>query len=238
MNGPKSENVRKMFDSIASDYDNLNHLLSLGVDKLWRARAMKSISDMDRNQRILDIACGTGDFSLDMARAAKRKGIICHVTGADISAGMLEVMERKVAMAGLQHSIFWSVADAENLPFPDNSFDCVTIAFGIRNFEHREKALKEILRVMRPDGKLVILELSMPGNPIVRFFYKPYFTKVMPFVGGLLSKNKEAYKYLPASVVAFPGKKEWMATMTECGFRNVSHKAFSLGLCRLYTGRK
>jgi len=235
---PRKEFVQKMFNDIAPSYDGFNHLMSLGVDKSWRRRALKIIFESHEDKDILDLACGTGDFSLDMARAAKRKGIICHVTGADISAGMLEVMERKVAMAGLQHSIFWSVADAENLPFPDNSFDCVTIAFGIRNFEHREKALKEILRVMRPDGKLVILELSMPGNPIVRFFYKPYFTKVMPFVGGLLSKNKEAYKYLPASVVAFPGKKEWMATMTECGFRNVSHKAFSLGLCRLYTGRK
>lgn len=235
---PRKEFVQNMFNDIAPSYDEFNHIMSLGVDKTWRRRALKKIFESREGADILDLACGTGDFSLDMARAAGEMGIACHVAGADISAGMLEVMGRKVAKAGFEEKISWLVADAERLPFPDNSFNCVTIAFGIRNFEHREEALKEILRVIRPGGKLLILELSIPGNPIVRFFYMPYFTKVMPFVGGLLSKNKEAYKYLPASVLAFPEKKEWVATMTECGYKEVSHKAFSLGLCRMYIGRK
>lgn len=233
--GPESERIRKIFNSIAGDYDRLNHLLSLGTDRRWRRRALKAIVERGRAQEILDVACGTGDFSIDIASAAAPGTI---VTGLDLSEGMLAVMREKVARKGLEGRIRLLQGNCESLPFPDGSFDCVTIAFGIRNFEHREVALKEILRVLRPGCRLVILELSVPENPVLRWFYNIYFTHVLPFVGGIISGDKAAYRYLPASVLKFPGRKEWMATMEACGYREVTHKSFTFGICRMYTGNK
>ena len=235
MEGPKKEAIEQMFDAIAPDYDPLNHLLSLGIDKSWRRRALKQIVEPERPQQILDLACGTGDFSLEMARKAHPQTLI---RGVDLSEGMLAVMREKVAAKGLQERILIERGDAEQLRFGDGTFDRVTIAFGIRNFEHREAALQEILRVLKPGGRLVILELSVPSNPVLRWFYKLYFTKLTPLIGGRVSGEKAAYKYLPASVLKFPGKRAWMATMAGCGFRAVTHRAFTFGICRLYTGEK
>ena len=235
MKGPDSEKIEQLFDSIASDYDRLNHLLSLGTDRSWRRRALKEIVVPCKTQEILDVACGTGDFSLEIAAASTPETL---VTGLDLSEGMLAVMQEKVARKGLNGRIRMLQGNCESLPFPDASFDRVTIAFGIRNFEHRELALQEILRVLRPSGKLVILELSVPENPVLRWLYNIYFTHVLPLIGGLVSGDKGAYRYLPASVLKFPGRREWMATMEGCGFREVSHKAFTLGICRMYTGTK
>ena len=151
---------------------------------------------------------------------------------------MLAVMKEKVARRGLQERISTQQGNCENLPWPDGSFDRVTIAFGIRNFEHRELALREFLRVLRPGGRLVLLELSVPSNSIVRWFYKLYFTRILPHIGGRISGDKAAYNYLPASVLKFPGRKQWTATMQACGYNNVRHKAFTLGICRMYTGEK
>lgn len=218
-----------MFDVIATDYDRLNHIMSLGIDKTWRSRAIKQIA----GAKVLDIACGTGDFSIAIAKKTD-----ASVTGLDLSEGMLKVMDEKVRKEGLQDRISTLKGDCENLPFEDCSFDCVTIGFGIRNFEHRETALREILRVLRPDGKLIILELSIPQNPVIRWFYKLYFSGITPTIGGWISGQKSAYRYLPASVIAFPPKDQWMKTMSDCGFSEVKHKAFTLGICRLYTGRK
>ncbi len=218
-----------MFDVIATDYDRLNHIMSLGIDKTWRSRAIKQIA----GAKVLDIACGTGDFSIAIAKKTD-----ASVTGLDLSEGMLKVMDEKVRKEGLQDRISTLQGDCENLPFEDCSFDCVTIGFGIRNFEHRETALREILRVLRPDGKLIILELSIPQNPVIRWFYKLYFSGITPTIGGWISGQKSAYRYLPASVIAFPPKDQWMKTMSDCGFSEVKHKAFTLGICRLYTGRK
>ena len=274
-----------MFDSIAGDYDALNHILSLDVDKIWRKKALKQIVDAPAPVQVLDLACGTGDFSIAIAKALSRShkrvgtpieahakasvkapveapakvpveaqvtstGFVTgdsgrsdlmtkgHVTGVDLSEGMLAVMREKVAKAGLTEMISIEEGDGENLRFPDNTFDRVTIAFGIRNFENREKGLREMLRVLKPGGRLVILELSRPENKIIRWFYDLYFLHILPKVGGKVSGDKAAYAYLPASVAAFPSKKAFMATMREAGFRAVTHKAFTLGICRMYTGEK
>ncbi len=226
-----------MFDSIAGDYDSLNHILSLDVDKIWRKKALKQIVDAPAPAQVLDLACGTGDFSIAIAKALS-SATGSHVTGVDLSEGMLAVMREKVAKAGLTEMISIEEGDGENLRFPDNTFDRVTIAFGIRNFENREKGLREMLRVLKPGGRLVILELSRPENKIIRWFYDLYFLHILPKVGGKVSGDKAAYAYLPASVAAFPGKKAFMATMREAGFRTVTHKAFTLGICRMYTGEK
>ena len=297
-----------MFDSIAGDYDALNHILSLDVDKIWRRRALKQIVDAPAPVQVLDLACGTGDFSIAIAKALTRsfrqaqrpdsgetalrpaQGPVSavtepkssvtehkssvtepaevtgtsanastssatrdsvgasgasassatggHVTGVDLSEGMLAVMREKVGKAGLSGMISIEEGDGENLRFPDNTFDRVTIAFGIRNFEDRPKGLREMLRVLKPGGRLVILELSRPENKVVRWFYDLYFLHILPKIGGKVSGDKAAYAYLPASVAAFPGKKEFIATMRKAGFRTVTHKAFTLGICRMYTGEK
>lgn len=233
-----------MFNSIAGDYDSLNHILSLDIDKIWRKKALKVIADAPAPVQVLDLACGTGDFSIAIAKALRKQALrqaqrpSGHVTGVDLSEGMLAVMREKVAKAGLDGMISIEEGDGENLRFPDNTFDRVTIAFGIRNFEDRQKGLREMLRVLRPGGRLVILELSRPENRIIRWFYDLYFLHILPKIGGKVSGDKAAYAYLPASVAAFPGKKEFTATMRSAGFRSVTHKAFTLGICRMYTGEK
>ena len=278
-----------MFDSIAGDYDSLNHILSLDIDKIWRKKALKQIVDAPSPVQVLDLACGTGDFSIAIAKALTRSfrqaqrqetektalrqaqgpidavtepkssvaelaeapvtsvvgepcrttgSVTDHVTGVDLSEGMLAVMHEKVEKARLTEMISIEEGDGEKLRFPDNTFDRVTIAFGIRNFENRPKGLKEMLRVLKPGGRLVILELSRPENKVIRWFYDLYFLHILPKIGGKVSGDKAAYAYLPASVAAFPGKKEFMATMREAGFRTVTHKAFTLGICRMYTGEK
>ena len=232
---PQKEKIQQMFDGIAPDYDRLNHLMSLGVDRSWRRRALREIVDAGRAQSILDIACGTGDFSLAIAG---RMHPDSRIIGLDLSEGMLAVMRDKVAKAGLEGRISCEQGDSEAMRFADASFDVVTIAFGIRNFAHREAALREILRVLKPGGRLVILELSVPENRILRWGYNLYFKHFVPWIGGLVSGDRAAYTYLPASVQAFPGRREWTATMAGCGYAQVRHKAFTLGLCRMYVGEK
>ncbi len=232
---PKKEKIQQMFDGIAADYDRLNHIMSLGIDRSWRRRAIREIVDTDRDLDILDIACGTGDFSIAIARKMPSGS---HIIGLDISEGMLAVMREKLEAEGLEERVSVGQGDCEAMGFGDARFDRAAIAFGIRNFEHREKALKEILRVLKPGGKLVILELSVPSNPVIRWFYKLYFTGILPVIGGKVSGDKAAYRYLQASVLQFPGKKEWMETMRTCGYAGVRHKAFTLGICRMYVGVK
>ena len=232
---PQKEKIQQMFDGIAPDYDRLNHLMSLGVDRSWRRRALRAIVTPERPQALLDIACGTGDFALAQAR---RMHADSRITGLDLSEGMLAVMREKVEKAGLAGRISCEQGDCEQMRFAEGSFDCATIAFGIRNFAHREAALVEILRVLKPGGRLVILELSVPENKLLRWAYNLYFMHFVPWIGGLVSGDKAAYKYLPASVQAFPGRREWTATMERCGYANVRHRAFTFGLCRMYIGEK
>lgn len=233
--GPETKKIQSLFDSIAGDYDKLNHLLSLNIDKSWRRRALKWIVTPDIPQEILDIACGTGDFSIAIARKSHPD---TKIIGLDLSEGMLKVMADKINELNLTDNIQTEQGNSEAMRFGDNSFDRATIAFGIRNFEHRETALREILRVLKPGGRLVILELSVPSNRLIRWCYNIYFTKILPKIGGAVSGDKSAYLYLPASVLKFPGRDEWMATMKKCGYNKVIHKAFSLGICRMYIGEK
>ncbi len=290
---PKKENIQGMFNNIAPDYDKLNHIMSLDIDKTWRKRALKCIFKPDMTERamaadgdsetgglhILDIACGTGDFSIAIAKEMLRRADAqhsskssgqCiserqesesgnndgqsavsvqeaartggywpgHVTGVDLSEGMLKIMGDKVRSEHLESIVSYEQGDCEHLRFDDGVFDRVTVAFGVRNFENREACLREILRVLRPGGKLVILELSVPSNALLRWLFKLYFVNIMPLIGGKVSGDKAAYRYLPASVLNFPNKNEFQHTMRSCGYKNVQHKAFTLGICRMYTGEK
>ena len=223
-----------MFDNIAPTYDKLNHIMSLSVDKLWRRHALKEIVD-GTPQRILDVACGTGDSTISIARAAAEG---TKVTGADISEGMMALVMEKAEKAGVKDRIDLQVADGEALPYGEETFDRVTCAFGIRNFEHKEKGLEEFRRVLRLGGKAVILELSVPQNKVVRWVYDLYFLHILPWVGGSISGDRAAYKYLPASVHNFPAPKDFCAMMETAGFRGVRCKTFTLGLCRMFVGER
>lgn len=231
---PRKENVREMFDDIAPTYDRLNHVLSMNVDKLWRRHALQEIVD-GTPQRILDVACGTGDSTISIARAAAEGS---EVIGADISEGMMALVKGKAEKAGVGERISLQVADGEALPYGEGAFDRVTCAFGIRNFEHKERGLAEFRRVLKPGGKAVILELSVPQNRLVRWAYDLYFLHVLPGIGGAVSGNRAAYKYLPASVHNFPSPIDFCGMMTEAGFRNVRCRTFSLGLCRMFVGER
>lgn len=231
---PKKEKVQQMFDNIAPTYDKLNHIMSLNVDKLWRRHALKEIVD-GTPQRILDVACGTGDSTISIARAAAEG---TKVTGADISEGMMALVTEKAEKAGVLDRIDLQVADGEALPYEEGTFDRVTCAFGIRNFEHKEKGLEEFRRVLRPGGRAVILELSVPQKKVLRWAYDLYFLHILPWVGGKVSGDKAAYKYLPASVHNFPAPKEFCRMMEEAGFRSVRFRTFTFGLCRMFTGER
>ena len=229
---PKKEKIQEMFDGIAPSYDRLNHMMSLNVDRIWRRRALKEIVD-GTAQQILDVACGTGDSTIMIAKAAADGS---KVIGGDISEGMMALVMDKARKAGVEDRVNLLVADGENLPFEAETFHRVTCAFGIRNFEHKGKGLREFHRVLKPGGKAVILELSVPQNRVLRWFYDLYFMHLLPWLGGLVSGDKAAYKYLPASVNAFPAPTVFCGMMEEAGFRNVRHTAFSFGLCRMYVG--
>ena len=231
---PKKEKIQEMFDGIAPSYDRLTHLMSLNVDKLWRRYALREIVD-GTVQQILDVACGTGDSTISIARAA---GPGSRVTGVDISEGMMALVMRKAAHEGVHDRIRLQVADGENLPFEEGAFHRVTCAFGIRNFEHKELGLKEFFRVLKPAGKVVILELSLPRNRVLLRFYDLYFLHILPWLGGLVSGNKAAYRYLPASVHAFPAPEAFCALMRDAGFKNVRQRSLSFGLCRMFVGEK
>ena len=229
---PKKEKVREMFDNIAPSYDKLNHVLSMNVDKLWRRHALREIVNGSA-QRILDVACGTGDSTISIAKAA---GEGSTVTGVDISEGMMSLVEGKAKKAGVEDCIDLKVADGEALPYEDGVFDRVTCAFGIRNFEHKEKGLSEFLRVLKPGGKAVILELSVPQHRLVRWTYDLYFTRLLPRIGGAVSGDKAAYRYLPASVHQFPSPQAFCRMMEAAGFRAVRCRTFTFGLCRMFVG--
>ena len=231
---PKKEKVQQMFDNIAPTYDKLNHIMSLSVDKLWRRHALKEIVD-GTPQRILDVACGTGDSTISIARAAAEG---TKVTGADISEGMMTLVMEKARKAGVGDRIDLQMADGEALPYEEGTFDRVTCAFGIRNFEHKEKGLAEFRRVLKPGGKAVILELSVPQNRVIRWVYDLYFLHILPWVGGSISGDKAAYRYLPASVHNFPAPNDFCAMMEAAGFRNVRCRTFTLGLCRMFVGER
>lgn len=223
-----------MFNDIAPSYDRLNHLMSLGIDNIWRKKALKEIVD-GTQQQILDVACGTGDSTIAIAKAMEPGG---RVTGIDISAGMMEPLMRKAAHEGVHDRIKLLQADALQMPFEADTFHRVTCAFGIRNFEDRKKGLAEFLRVLKPGGRAVILELGIPDKPFIKTLYDIYFRHILPLIGGLISGNRAAYRYLPESVYAFPRPEAFCAMMERAGFHNVRHRNFTFGLCRLFIGEK
>jgi len=230
----KKEKIREMFDSIAPSYDRLNHVMSLGVDRLWRRKAVRELVT-GQPQCLLDVACGTGDSTVALARKSADGS---RVTGVDISEGMMALVRRKAIDKGVDWKIDLETGDGEALRFADGTFDGLTCQFGIRNFEHKEKGLSEMVRVLRDGGKAVILELSVPENRTLRRLYDLYFLHVMPWIGGLVSGDKAAYKYLPASVHAFPSPERFCGMMQDAGFRRVCTRALTWGLCRMYIGEK
>ena len=229
----KKEGIRKLFDNIAPDYDKLNHILSLNIDKGWRKKAVREIVDVQSPLAVLDVACGTGDFTIEIAQKAAEGS---RVTGIDLSEGMMKIGREKIKAAGVSADMVQG--DCEALQYEEGTFDRISVGFGVRNFEHLELGLQEMLRVLKPGGKLVILELSVPSNSLVRWFYKLYFLKILPAIGGMVSGDRGAYEYLPASVLRFPAPDKFTAMMQQVGYRNIVHKALTFGICRMYIGEK
>lgn len=229
----KGMQVRRMFDSIAHKYDLLNHTLSLGFDKGWRRKGIARLRPFSP-QTILDIATGTGDLAISMHKTLKAP----HIIGADISEGMMDVGRKKVAEAGYAEHIRFEYQDSMALTYEDNTFDAVTAAFGIRNFEDIEQGISEMFRVLKPGGHLMILELSTPERFPMKQLYQIYSKTVIPTLGRLFSKQKEAYSYLPASIKAFPQGKIMTDLLTRKGFKNAQVNTFTFGICSLYTAYK
>ncbi len=229
----KGERIREMFDTIAPRYDLLNRLLSLGIDRRWRTFAVAQIKSSPSG-KVLDIATGTGDVALEVARQTSND---VTIVGADISREMVEIGRQKVAASPYSDRITFEIAPCEALPFSDGEFDSTTIAFGIRNVVDRPKGLKEMHRVLKPGGRAVILEFSMPSSPLFERLYRFYFLTVLPKIGGLFSKQS-AYQYLPDSVQEFPSRDEFKAMMAHAGFVNISHYDLTFGIATVYLGEK
>lgn len=225
----KKEQVAQMFNQIAYRYDFLNHFLSGGIDKGWRRKAIRELEPV-KPKMILDVATGTADMPLMMMKFLSAEQII----GIDISEGMLAVGKQKITQAGLQESIKLQLGDAESISFPDEYFDGITVAFGARNFQNLEKGLSEMYRVLRPGGKLVILEFSRPNKGFILPIYKFYLRIVAPRIGKVFSGNGEAYKYLNDSVNAFPEGDSFARILKQTGYLNVVHSALNMGICTIY----
>ena len=228
----KKEQVAKMFNSISSNYDFLNHFLSLGIDIRWRKKAVKMLAH-SHPKVILDVATGTGDFALATLPLKPQQ-----VIGVDISEGMLEVGRKKIAAQGFQNVIDLRLGDSENLPFEENKFDAAIVAFGVRNFENLEKGLAEILRVLKPGGKLIVLEFSKPRSFPFKQIYNFYFNFILPKIGRLVSKDPSAYTYLPESVHAFPDGDAFVAILNKLGYRETACEALTFGVSSLYSASK
>jgi len=229
----KKQQVEGMFDKIAFRYDFLNRFLSGGIDVYWRKQLIKELAP-GKPQDILDVATGTGDVAI----MAYKKLRPCKIAGIDLSQGMLELGRKKIAKYSLQEHIRLCQGDSEAIQFPDNSFDAVTVAFGVRNFENLEKGLGEMLRVLRPGGKLAILEFSQPQNKIFRPFYNLYLKVVANRISAFFGSNREAYAYLHASVAAFPEGKSLQTIIERAGFKDAFFKRLTLGICTIYCGEK
>jgi demethylmenaquinone methyltransferase/2-methoxy-6-polyprenyl-1,4-benzoquinol methylase len=228
----KKQQVEEMFDNIAHRYDFLNHLLSLGIDISWRKKAVKEIGKVNP-KTILDVASGTGDFAFQ-ALSLKPDKII----GFDLSEGMLKYGRQKAIEMKVDNVVEFVKGDSEQMPFADNTFDAMTVGFGVRNFEHLTVGLAEMHRVMRPGGRVAILEASNPPNAIIRWFYSLYFSNIVPMIGKLVSKDSRAYSYLPESVKAFPEGLEFVKILENIGFKNVKWQPLTFGACAMYLMEK
>jgi|TARA_B100001093_G_scaffold520511_1_gene617212 demethylmenaquinone methyltransferase/2-methoxy-6-polyprenyl-1,4-benzoquinol methylase len=226
----KKKEIKKMFNNIAKSYDTLNRILSLGIDIWWRKKAVKQLNNP---KKILDIATGTADFAISAA-----KNTNASIIGIDISDNMLEIGEKKIKKLNLEHRIILKLGDAEETNFQENSFDAITIGFGVRNFENLDLGLKEMYRILKKNGKVAILEPSIPTLFPFKQIYNLYFQFLLPKIGGWFSKDKSAYSYLPNSVKSFPPKKEFLKKLKEIGFKKQKHISLSLGIVSLYVAIK
>ena len=223
-----------MFDNIAPTYDKLNHIMSLNIDRVWRRRVMRIVR-RSKAHKIMDVATGTGDLAIAMAKRVDRTQIL----GIDLSEEMLAVARRKVEKQGLEERIMLAKGDAENLDMvTTESIDAATVAFGVRNFENIERGLSEIYRTLKPGGKLVVLEFSMPKNRFVRWVYSQYAHRLLPRIGGMISKDKQAYTYLPDSVEEFPSPERFAEILRGVGFKSVKTRSQSFGIAYIYDATK
>ncbi len=229
----KKEEVREMFDRIAPRYDLLNHTLSMNIDRIWRRHVVREVRRA-APRRILDVATGTGDLAIEMAR--RIDGV--QVLAVDLSEQMLSVARRKVEARGLDGRIVLDRGDAEHLTAGDASVDVATVAFGVRNFGDLEAGLRELFRVVRPGGRVVILEFSTPRNRIFRSLYEFYSYRILPRIGGMVSHDRQAYAYLPASVGEFPAPDRFLAMMEAAGFRRCRARSQSFGIAQIYIGER
>ena len=229
----KTEQVRQMFDSIAPAYDFMNRAMTLGIDIWWRKLAVKRLRRL-QPARILDVATGTGDFAIQLHQSLKPQ----HILGIDLSQGMLDEARRKVREKGLEKEITFNKDDCMALHLDDESVDAVTVAFGVRNFEHLQQGYHEMARVLRPGGMLCVLELSTPTNPFIRWFYDLYTLHIIPWIGSKKSGDKSAYRYLPQSIAAVPQGDEMLQLMRNAGLKDTTFKRLTLGVCTIYTAIK
>ena len=232
--GSKKTQVSNMFDNIAPYYDLLNRVLSLGIDKIWRKKAIKLLQ-ADQPKVVLDVATGTADLALE---TVKRINGVEKIIGVDISVEMLAIGREKIAKKNLQQVITLEEGDSENLPFQDNTFDAITVAFGVRNFENLEKGLAEMFRVLKPGGKVVVLEFSRPTIFPFKQLFNFYFKYILPFIGKMTSKDPKAYKYLYESVQAFPDGNKFVDILKKLGYQSTQFIPLSLGICSIYLGKK
>lgn len=219
-----------MFDTIAYRYDFLNHFLSLGIDIYWRNRVLKLVNKISPAQ-ILDVATGTGDLAISLSKCNPQ-----HITGVDISEGMLHIGRQKISKMGLNSLISLQSGDSEALPFTDCTFDLVTAAFGVRNFENLEKGLNEMIRVLKPGGTIIILEFSTVTNPLWKIIFTVYFKGILPLLGRMISRHDFAYKYLPESVGIFPYGEEFLKILNSVGCGDPRQIRLSGGIATIYTG--
>lgn len=229
----KGKQVERMFDSIAHSYDLLNHTLSLGIDKHWRKAAINSLRPF-QPQRILDVATGTGDFAMLAAKELKPQELL----GIDLSEGMMEVGRKKIEEAQLGNVVHFQKEDCLHLSLDTDSYDAVMVAYGIRNFENLDQGLREMCRVLKPGGRLVIIELTSPNRFPMKQLFWLYSHVLMPSLGKLISKDSQAYAYLPATMEAFPQGEEMQQILQKAGFKEVKFKRFTFGLSTLYTASK
>ncbi len=229
----KKKQVADMFDNIAHRYDFLNQILSLGIHHGWRKKACKTLTKV-QPKTMLDVATGTGDFAVEANRVLNPDQII----GVDISEGMMKFGREKLKKNNLDHKITLQSGDSENLPFENNTFDAITVGFGVRNFENLDKGLENMCRVLKPGGMVAVLEFSRPRKFPVKQLYNFYFLRVLPLIGKLFSKDSRAYTYLPESVNAFPDGEAFMERMKKAGFSNVTWQPLTFGIASIYTGTK
>lgn len=249
MNSEK-QHIGQLFDRIAGTYDGLNHLLSMNIDKRWRRKAVSTLSTRSYqrdevaqtrsnkreaiNAKLLDVAIGTADLTIEILRQHKAS----HVTGIDLSRKMMAIGQQKVAKHGYSDLVTFDYGSAQDMPYADASFDAVTCAYGVRNFANLDEGLREMYRVLRPGGELMILEFSYPDNPFIRWSYDLYFSHILPFIGNLFSRDKGAYSYLNRSVKDFPYGELFCDHLRDAGFTDITFQPLTFGITTIYNAKR